>query len=70
MRLMRLRHRTHAVTHSRLCDAHHAKTAPLDALATVYLQLCQQYTTCFCTEAQPDKYLAPCFPGSRSQRWQ
>jgi hypothetical protein len=65
--LMRL---TRAVTHIRLCDANHAKIAVLDALAEEYLRLCQQYTTYFCTEAQPDTYAAPCFDSPLSQRWQ
>jgi hypothetical protein len=61
---------TRAVTHIRLCDINHAKIAALDALAAEYLCLCQQYTTCFCTEAEPDGYLAPCFESPLSQRWQ
>ena len=61
---------TRAVTHIRLCDANHAKIAALDALAAEYLRLCQAYTTYFCTEAQPDKYAAPCFDSPLSQRWQ
>jgi Putative transposase DNA-binding domain len=61
---------THAVTHIRLCDANHAKIEALNALATEYLGLCQQYTSYFCTEAQPDKYAAPCFDSPLSQRWQ
>jgi hypothetical protein len=61
---------TRAVTHIRLCDANHAKIAALDALAVEYLRLCQAYTTSFCTEAQPDKYAAPCFESPLSQRWQ
>jgi len=61
---------TRALTHIRLCDANHAKIAVLDALATAYLRLCQQYTTYFCTEALPDKYAAPCFASPLSQRWQ
>ena len=64
MRLIR------AITHIRLCDANHAKIAALDALADEYLRLCQQYTTYFCTEAEPDGYLAPCFASPLSQRWQ
>jgi heptaprenylglyceryl phosphate synthase len=52
---------TRAVTQIRLCDANHAKIAALDALAAEYLRLCQIYITYFCTEAQPDKYAAPCF---------
>ncbi len=50
---------TRAVAHIRLCNANHAKITALDALAADYLQLCQAYTTHFCTEAQPDKYAAP-----------
>jgi hypothetical protein len=61
---------TRTVTHIRLCDANHAKIAALEALAAAYLRLCQQYTTYFCTEAQPDKYAAPCFDSPLSQRWQ
>ncbi len=61
---------TRAVTHIRLCDANHAKLATLDALADAYLRLCQQYTTYFCTDAEPDGYLAPCFESPLSQRWQ
>jgi len=61
---------TRAVTHIRLCEANHAKIATLDALAAAYLQLCQAYTTYFCTEAEPNGYLAPCFESSLSQRWQ
>jgi hypothetical protein len=61
---------TGAVTHIRLCDANHAKIAALEALAAEYLRLCQAYTTYFCTQAQPDKYAAPCFDSPLSQRWQ
>jgi hypothetical protein len=61
---------TRAVTHIRLCDVNHAKIAALDALAAEYLRLCQAYITYFCTEAQPDKYAAPCFDSPLSQRWQ
>jgi hypothetical protein len=65
--LMRL---TRAVTHIRLCEANHAKIATLDALAAEYLRLCQQYTTYFCTQAQPDQYAAPRYESALSQRWQ
>jgi len=61
---------TRAVTHIRLCAANHAKIEALDALAAEYLRLCQQYTTYFCMEAQPDKYATPCFDSPLSQRWQ
>ena len=65
--MMRL---TRAVPPIHLADANHAKIAALDALVAAYLRLCQQYTTYFCTEAQPDKYAAPCFDSPLSQRWQ
>jgi len=39
-------------------------------LADAYLGVCQQYTTYFCTEAEPNGYLAPCFASPLSQRWQ
>jgi hypothetical protein len=61
---------TRSVTHIRLCEANHAKIATLDALAAAYLQLCQAYTTYFCTEVQPEKYAEPCFATPHSQRWQ
>lgn len=61
---------TRALTHIRLFDANHAKIEALDALATEYLRLCQHYTTFFCTDAEPDGYLAPCFESPLSQRWQ
>jgi transposase len=63
-------HLIRSVTHIHLCDANHAKIQALDVLATQYLQLCQAYTTFFCTEAQPDKYAAACFASPISQRWQ
>jgi hypothetical protein len=59
-----------AVTHSRLGDANHAKLEALDALAAAYLRLCQQYTTFFCTDAEPDGSLAPCFERPLAGRWQ
>src|SRR5262249_13723045 len=61
---------TRTLTHVRLCAANHAKIAALDELAAEYLRLCQAYTAAFCTEAQPDKYAAPCFASPLSQRWQ
>jgi hypothetical protein len=47
---------TKAVTHIRLLEVNPGKLAALDALAPVYLSLCQQYVTFFCTEGQPDKF--------------
>lgn len=61
---------TRVVTPIRLCDANHATIVALDSLAAEYLRLCQTYTAYFCTEAQPDKYAAPCFDSPLSQRWQ
>src|SRR5215470_2630126 len=46
------------------------RSPALDALATEYRRLCQQYSTAFCTEAQPDTYAEPCFESPLSQRWQ
>jgi hypothetical protein len=61
---------TRAVTHIRLCAVNDAKVAALDALATEYMPLCQQYVTLFCAEAEPNGYADPCFPSPLSQRWQ
>jgi hypothetical protein len=47
---------TKAVTHIRLIEANAGKLAALDALAPVYLSLCQEYVTFFCTQEQPDPY--------------
>ena len=60
---------TKAVTHIRLIEVNPGKLAALDALAPVYLALCQQYVTLFCTEEQPDKFHVPLFPTPLSQRW-
>jgi hypothetical protein len=61
---------TKAVTHIRLIEVNPGKLAALDALAPVYLALCQQYVILFCTEEQPDKFHAPVFPTPLSERWQ
>ena len=61
---------TKAVTHIRLEAANAGKLAALDDLAQVYLSLCQQYVTLFCTEEQPDKLRAPLFATALSERWQ
>jgi hypothetical protein len=61
---------TFAVTHIRLEAANAGKLAALDDLAQVYLPLCQQYVTLFCTDEQPDKFRATCFETILSQRWQ
>ncbi len=60
---------TKAVTHIRLIEANPGKLAALDALAPVYLALCQQYVTLFCTEEKPDKLRAPLYETALSERW-
>ncbi len=60
---------TKAVTHIRLSEVNPGKLAALNQLAPVYLALCQQYVTHFCTEEQPDKFHAPVFPTPLSERW-
>src|SRR5450759_5611091 len=60
---------TRAVTHIRLEAANAGKLAALDDLAQVYLPLCQQYVTLFCTDEHPDKFRATCFETILSQRW-
>ncbi len=61
---------TTAVTHIRLEAANGGKLAALDELAQVYLPLCQQYVTLFCTEERPNKLRAPLFATALSERWQ
>jgi Putative transposase DNA-binding domain/Probable transposase len=61
---------TKAVTHIRLLEANAGKLAALDTLAPVYLALCQQYVTLFCTDELPDSFRAPCFQTKLSERWQ
>jgi len=53
-----------------LIEINPGKLAALDALAPVYLALCQQYVTLFCTDEQPDKFHAPVFATPLSERWQ
>ena len=60
---------THAVTHIRLLETNPGKLDALDQLAQVYLALCQEYVTTFCTEQEPDKYHAPLFETPLSERW-
>ena len=60
---------TKAVTHIRLEAPNAGKLAALDKLAQVYLPLCQQYVTLFCTDEHPDKFRATCFPTPLSERW-
>src|SRR5712691_153103 len=61
---------TRAVTHIRLEAANADKLAALDDLAQVYLPLCQQYVTLFCTDERPNKLRAPLFATVLSERWQ
>jgi hypothetical protein len=61
---------TKAVTHIRLLEANAGKLAALDALAPVYLALCQRYVTLFCTNERPNKLRDPLFHTPLSQRWQ
>ncbi len=60
---------THAVTHIRLIEANPGKLEALDRLVMVYLSLCQQYVTHFCTQADPNSYAAPVFETELSERW-
>jgi Putative transposase DNA-binding domain len=60
---------TKAVTHIRLIEANAGKLAALDALAPVYLSLCQEYVTFFCTQEQPDPYRDTIFVPPLSERW-
>jgi Putative transposase DNA-binding domain len=60
---------TKAVTHIRLEATNAGKLAALDDLAQVYLPLCQQYVTLFCTDEPPDKFRATCFVTPLSERW-
>src|ERR1700680_1757509 len=60
---------TRAVTHIRLIEVNPGKLAALDALAPVYLALCQQYVTLFCTDEHPDKFRASVFSTLLSERW-
>src|SRR6266436_8964362 len=60
---------TKAVTHIRLEAANAGKLTALDALAQVYLPLCQQYVTLFCSDERPNKVRAPLFATPLSERW-
>ena len=60
---------TRAVTHIRLEEANVGKLAALDALAPVYLALCQQYIDLFCTLEPPNKLRDPCYATPLSERW-
>src|SRR5215469_2231738 len=60
---------TKAVTHIRLEATNAGKLTTLDAVASVYLYLKQQYTTLFCTDELPNGFRAPCFLTPLSERW-
>jgi hypothetical protein len=60
---------TQAVTHIRLIEANPGKLAALDALAPIYLSLCQQYVTVFCIQEQPDPFRDTTFATPLSERW-
>jgi hypothetical protein len=59
---------TRAVTHIRLVEVNSGKLAALDALAPVYLALCQQYVTLFCTTESPNKLRDPLYRTPLSER--
>ena len=60
---------TRAVTPIRLIEANPGKLEVLDQLIAVYLPLCQQYVSLFCTqEADPDKFANPVFETILSDR--
>jgi hypothetical protein len=60
---------TKAVTPIRLGEVNTGKLAALDALASVYLTLSQQYVTLFCIEERPNKFRDALFPTLLSERW-
>ncbi len=60
---------TRAVTNIRLEAVNAGKLIALDDLARVYLLLCQQYVTLFCTDEPPNKFRATCFATPLSERW-
>jgi putative transposase len=60
---------TRAVTHIRLEATNAGKLAALDAVASVYFELTQQYVTLFCTTEAPNGFRAPCFLTLLSERW-
>lgn len=61
---------TQSITHILLNLVNGSKLARLNAVAVVYLDLCQQYVSYFCTEVAPDDYAEPVFESELSQRWQ
>jgi Putative transposase DNA-binding domain len=59
-----------AITHIALGETNRGKLAALDALWAVYREVCQQYVTHFCGDAQSDQHAAFRFPSVLSARWQ
>src|SRR5690606_2314955 len=59
-----------AITHIPLRESNQVKLDALNAVAEVYQKLCQEYTTYFCEDAEPDGYADPHLPSELSQRWQ
>jgi hypothetical protein len=59
-----------AVTHIPRQETNHNKLDRLNAVADAYRDLCQKYTTYFCEETEPDKYVAAHIASELSQRWQ
>jgi hypothetical protein len=60
---------TKAMTHIRLGEVNAGKLVALDALASVYLSLSQQYVTLFCTEERPNKFRDTLYSTPLSERW-
>src|SRR5215469_10703977 len=60
---------TKAVTHIHLTQANPGKLVAHDALAAVFLALCQQYVTVFCTQEPPDAFRDTLFATPLSERW-
>lgn len=60
---------TRAVTHIGLEASSAGKLTALETVASVYLELTQQYTTLFCTDELPHGFRAPCFLTPLSERW-
>jgi hypothetical protein len=54
----------------RLDSANVGKLSQLDLLASAYRELCQAYTTAFCTTVEPNPYIDPWLTTPLSARWQ
>lgn len=60
---------TKAVTHIRLEATNAGKLTALDAVASAYLELTQQYVILFGTAEVPNGFRPPCFLTLLSERW-